>query len=97
VIELLQEKRPKRADAAWGSAMSTTYIPTAIQTEVGRWYFGSICPNTGEVLAIEEDDSGGQERFPSGKHPAACHHCRTVHRFAGSEIFSFRADESMRG
>jgi hypothetical protein len=77
--------------------MSNTYIPGVVQTKLGHWYFGAICPKTGEVLAIGVDESGGKKQFPPGRHPASCHHCQTVHRFPGSDIFSFRAEESMRG
>jgi hypothetical protein len=46
--------------------MSNNYIPTVVQTKLGHWYFGAICPSTGEGLAIGVDESG-QETVSAGQ------------------------------
>lgn len=71
----------------------TQYVPKLQETEKGKYYYCVTCPNTENVLVIDEDPSEGARRFPHAEVLASCHHCQSTHLFDGSEVKSLRAAE----
>lgn len=69
------------------------YVPKVQTTEKGKWYYAVTCPNTGNILIIEEDPSESARRFAMAELFVSCHHCQTRHLFDGSEVRSVKATE----
>ena len=92
-VRLSRATRFKQQREGWESVRSY-YTPNVIDTVRGEYYFGLKCPNTGRMLAIEDDDSRGQVPFGASDVIATCHHCQSGHTIPGSAVFSFKADGS---
>jgi hypothetical protein len=69
------------------------YIPEGQKSEKGKYYYCVTCPNSGDLLVIEEDESEGAKRFPANELLISCHHCQTNHLFDSSEVRSLPVAE----
>ena len=75
--------------------MSHEYVPRLIKPERGEYYYGVKCPQTGKVLAFDEDSSKGtRPHAPVQRVFLSCHHCQSNHLLKESDIFSFCSDGS---
>ena len=59
-----------------------TYLRQLRQTISGEFYFGAMCHETKQRIAISPDASRGKQRYSqSGETIVSCHHCQKEHRF----------------
>jgi hypothetical protein len=70
--------------------MAEQFVPH-FPTEVGRFYYTVICPDTAKPIPFAEDASAGQGSYRRGPLIVSCAHCQMMHRLREPDVLSLQA------